>query len=92
MKKSLGILIAVAALAVIGIMLFKRSEPKSNSGQTRITIAQWGQEKYLIYLPVYIAQEKGFFKAVSAFPFTISKENTLNSDSFAQNPESGITF
>jgi NitT/TauT family transport system substrate-binding protein len=27
----------------------------------KVTVAQWGQEKYLIYLPFYIAQEKGFF-------------------------------
>ena len=27
----------------------------------KITVAQWGQEKYLIYLPFYLAQEKGFF-------------------------------
>lgn len=30
--------------------------------ETKITVAQWGQEKYLIYLPFYVAQEKGFFK------------------------------
>ena len=29
---------------------------------TKVTIAQWGQEKYLIYLPVYLAIETGFFK------------------------------
>lgn len=28
----------------------------------KITIAQWGQEKYLIYLPIYLAEDKGFFK------------------------------
>jgi len=28
----------------------------------KVTVAQWGQEKYLIYLPFYIAQEKGLFK------------------------------
>ena len=28
-----------------------------------ITIAQWGQEKYLIYLPLYVAIEKDFFAA-----------------------------
>jgi NitT/TauT family transport system substrate-binding protein len=27
----------------------------------KITFAQWGKEKYLIYLPIYIAQEKGLF-------------------------------
>lgn len=29
----------------------------------KITIAQWGQERYLIYLPVYVAIEEGFFAA-----------------------------
>lgn len=37
----------------------KKSE---NNKAINITVAQWGQEKYLIYLPFYIAQEKGFFK------------------------------
>lgn len=27
-----------------------------------IVVAQWGSEKYLIYLPVYIAEEAGFFE------------------------------
>lgn len=27
----------------------------------KVTVAQWGQEKYLIYLPFYVAMEKGFF-------------------------------
>jgi len=27
-----------------------------------VVIAQWGQEKYLIYLPVYVAMERGYFK------------------------------
>ncbi len=26
-----------------------------------VTIAQWGQEKYLIYLPLYVAMEEGMF-------------------------------
>jgi len=34
---------------------------ENDKGITKITIAQWGKEKYLIYLPVYIAQEKGLF-------------------------------
>ncbi|HEY4905448.1 MAG TPA: ABC transporter substrate-binding protein [Candidatus Sulfotelmatobacter sp.] len=62
-KKNIGLLV-VAALVVVGIAFVltrdRKSEP--SSGTTKITIAQWGQERYLIYLPVYIAQEKGFFK------------------------------
>lgn len=29
--------------------------------KTKVVIAQWGQEKYLIYLPIYVAMEEGFF-------------------------------
>jgi len=36
-------------------------KPKATDA-AKVTVAQWGQEKYLIYLPFYIAQEKGFFK------------------------------
>lgn len=39
----------------------KNTTPPSKE---KITIAQWGQEKYLIYLPVYLAEEKGFFDSV----------------------------
>jgi NitT/TauT family transport system substrate-binding protein len=34
----------------------------SKNGKATIRVAQWGQEKYLIYLPFYIAQEAGFFE------------------------------
>ncbi|MEE9362055.1 MAG: ABC transporter substrate-binding protein [Cellulophaga sp.] len=40
------------------LFLYGCTEEKTET----ITVAQWGQEKYLIYLPFYIAQEKGFFK------------------------------
>lgn len=38
------------------------NKQKINGENTKITVAQWGQEKYLIYLPFYVAMEKGFFK------------------------------
>lgn len=41
------------------LFLFSCTEDKKTE---TITVAQWGQEKYLIYLPFYIAEEKGFFK------------------------------
>ncbi|WP_019866517.1 ABC transporter substrate-binding protein [Methylovulum miyakonense] len=34
---------------------------ENDKGIIKITFAQWGKEKYLIYLPIYIAQEKGLF-------------------------------
>lgn len=58
MKKSLIILIGLFAL------LISSCNPRSqkDSKITKVTVAQWGKEKYLIYLPLYIAMEKGFFK------------------------------
>jgi len=35
---------------------------RDGSRTSKVVVAQWGQEKYLIYLPVYVAMEKGFFK------------------------------
>ncbi|SRR6266851_1514390 len=60
--KKLGWLV-IGALVAVGIVFALRQSRKSlpTPGVAKITIAQWGQEKYLIYLPVYIAQEKGFF-------------------------------
>jgi NitT/TauT family transport system substrate-binding protein len=34
----------------------------SPSAYRNVKIAQWGQERYLIYLPVYLAQSQGFFE------------------------------
>jgi NitT/TauT family transport system substrate-binding protein len=40
-----------------------KKQPKENTNTpTEVTVAQWGQEKYLIYLPFYLAQERGFFE------------------------------
>ncbi|MBK7340790.1 MAG: ABC transporter substrate-binding protein [Saprospiraceae bacterium] len=57
------ILVATLVISVIlgGCNSCNTEKPKTNEA-TKITVAQWGQEKYLIYLPFYIAQEKGFFK------------------------------
>lgn len=47
----------------IGITICNSCNNKAKTvNSTSITVAQWGQEKYLIYLPFYIAQKKGFFK------------------------------
>jgi NitT/TauT family transport system substrate-binding protein len=60
MKKS--ILIWTLAFTVILGGCNSSKKEKTNNELTKITVAQWGQEKYLIYLPFYVAQEKGFFK------------------------------
>ncbi|MBN1416486.1 MAG: ABC transporter substrate-binding protein [Bacteroidales bacterium] len=51
----------IITLTVLPILL--GCNPKSNTkGEKEIIVAQWGQEKYLIYLPLYIAMDNGFFK------------------------------
>ncbi|HFE37074.1 MAG TPA: ABC transporter substrate-binding protein [Gammaproteobacteria bacterium] len=50
-----------AVLAAVMLFLVACSD-RSNDSQSKVVLAQWGSEKYLIYLPVYIAQEEGFFK------------------------------
>lgn len=59
-KKVLMAALVLTSLAFLPSCDFK---PKADSENLeKVTIAQWGSEKYLIYLPVYIAQEEGFFQ------------------------------
>ena len=60
--KSLILFVMVAFSLILGGCNSCKNEKPSSTGLTQVTVAQWGQEKYLIYLPLYIAQEKGFFK------------------------------
>jgi len=65
MQKFIKILLILSLFLIVGYFsLEKISSTKINKNNKlqNITIAQWGQEKYLIYLPFYIAQERGFFK------------------------------
>ncbi len=58
----------VIVVALMTTILFVGCNGKKTKKDTQkqeneqVTVAQWGQEKYLIYLPFYLAQEKGFFK------------------------------
>jgi NitT/TauT family transport system substrate-binding protein len=38
------------------------TSPSPSPQLTNITVAHWGQEKILIYLPLYVAMDGGFFK------------------------------
>jgi NitT/TauT family transport system substrate-binding protein len=60
MKKTISnLLILILILSITAC----DSKTKSSSNDVKqITVAQWGQEKYLIYLPLYVAMEKGYFK------------------------------
>lgn len=60
--KNLILFVILAFSLILGGCNSCKNEKPSSTGLTQVTVAQWGQEKYLIYLPFYIAQEKGFFK------------------------------
>jgi NitT/TauT family transport system substrate-binding protein len=56
------LLAATIAIGVVGSLGgCERLLTPSQTTKTKLKIAQWGQEKYLIYLPFYIAQEAGLF-------------------------------
>jgi NitT/TauT family transport system substrate-binding protein len=58
-----GLVLLVAVLVlVVAIPGWHGTGKKPDSSLQQVKIAQWGQEKYLIYLPVYVAMEKGYFK------------------------------
>ncbi len=60
--KNIIVLILVSTLFLIGCNGNKKKKETEKQKIEQVTVAQWGQEKYLIYLPFYLAQEKGFFK------------------------------
>lgn len=53
--------LAAIALAASSLVMSGCTNGDADPQETDVVIAQWGSEKYLIYLPVYIAQEEGFF-------------------------------
>lgn len=52
----------VASVLMLFILFSSACHHSTPSGTTKITIAQWGQERYLIYLPLYVAMERGLFQ------------------------------
>lgn len=56
---------AAGAILIIALVVAWFAWPSADRGREerpeRITVAQWGQERYLIYLPLYIAIEEGYF-------------------------------
>jgi len=49
-------------LGSIGFSGCENKQVEDKDTLTKVTVAQWGQEKYLIYLPLYVAMEEGYFK------------------------------
>lgn len=60
MKKITVIFVLIFSIVLVACN--SSNKKQKNANQKDITVAQWGQEKYLIYLPFYVALEKGFFK------------------------------
>ena len=58
-RKGIAIFLAAAILAG-GLGAFLLYKPKTKSDNQQITVAEAGE--FVLYLPLYVAQEKGFFK------------------------------
>ncbi len=58
MKRKLWMLVSLCLILLTGCS--QRKEP-SPQGNVPVTIAHWGHEKILIYLPLYVAMDGGFF-------------------------------
>lgn len=56
------LLVAALFASTSFVVSCKPSTPANSDKTTEVTIAQWGSENYLIYLPVYIALEAGIFE------------------------------
>jgi NitT/TauT family transport system substrate-binding protein len=52
----------LCALVAVCSGCHRSNSVSSGSAIRNVKIAQWGQGKYLIYLPVYLAQSQGFFE------------------------------
>jgi len=53
------IAVVLAVVVVTGVIVGCRRGTPETAAKTKVTICQWGQA--LIYLPLYIAQEHGYF-------------------------------
>ncbi len=63
MKKKIIAAIVVVVLIAVGL-IFNNSKQGdfSENGLEKVRLAQFGQSKFLLYLPLYIAMEKGYFE------------------------------
>ncbi|MGD9650637.1 MAG: ABC transporter substrate-binding protein [Dongiaceae bacterium] len=55
-------IVLIAILAALFILWPKREDTPPLNGQQKVTVAQFGKERFLLYLPFYIAMEEGIFK------------------------------
>jgi NitT/TauT family transport system substrate-binding protein len=55
----------LSCLILVGILFLNscsKHPQESKNGLTKVKIAQFGKEKFLLYLPLYVAMEKGIFE------------------------------
>lgn len=61
-RRSLGCTALLALFFAASTSCDRPKTEKPVPNLTKVTVAQWGQERYLIYLPLYVAMEEGFFR------------------------------
>jgi len=54
--------IRILALLLATLSLAAPSLPQAADGLEKVTVAQFGKERFLLYLPLYVAMEEGLFK------------------------------
>lgn len=60
----LGLVVLIAIGGTVAVTRLKQSGghvPELDASRTPVQVAQWGQERYLIYLPLYVAMEERYF-------------------------------
>lgn len=60
--KSRGWLFILSAVSLQLLFTGPAGADSATAPREKVVIAQWGQEKILLYLPLYIAMEEGFFR------------------------------
>lgn len=57
-KSGSSLMRLLGAVALIGVLVF----PGAAEAAEKVRLAQFGPSKFLLYLPLYVAQEEGYFK------------------------------
>lgn len=57
----LRVFVCVFFIAIMGLVVPQAQAGEAKAAAEKVTIAQFGKEKFLLYLPLYIAMEEGLF-------------------------------
>ena len=61
MKNKRLLLLVFGILFVFGLLFLCNSTERNDTSLQKVRITQAGKEKFLLYLPLYVAMEKGYF-------------------------------